>query len=129
MAVVVEVADGNAGRILEDVGQCIACRPEVAVAVVHVQSRPNRVILARELVSTADDDQIRSTIPVGVEERRASVFSDTVGGDRRLLADAEGAITLLDEQLAGLPLRPTDKKVVESITIDIGDRELRTFTR
>src|SRR6202008_4168389 len=96
---------------------------------VQIESGPQRIRRTPELVPAAHHEQIRKSIPVRVEELGADVLVETVRGNGRLTGGAQSPIALLDENLPGLPLRSADIEIVETVAIDVSDRQSRAFRR
>jgi hypothetical protein len=102
---------------------------EIAAPVIQVEPWKQRVLLAPKLVAAADNKQVDKAIAVGIEEFRADILGETVRVDRGLIGRPETAIGLLHENLAPLPLRTANIKIVESIAIHIADCQSRTLGR
>ena len=67
IAVSVEVSRNDAGAVLEQVGQAVRRTAEAALAVAQVEPVPERFVVTPELVSSADDVQVRISVAVGIE--------------------------------------------------------------
>jgi len=122
IAVAVEVTNADTGPVLENVRNGVAGTLEIPAAVVEIQSGTQRIFVPPEFIAAAGNEQIDIAVAVCIEENRAHILRHTVGGDRWLLARLKGAIALLHEKLSGLPLRPADVEVIESIPVDVTNR-------
>src|SRR6202030_2562926 len=98
--VAVEITDGHAGAVLEDVGKCVARALEVSVTIIQVEARSQSILLAPELVPAAHDQQVGMPVSVGIEEGGADVFRQTVSGKCGLITGSERSVALLNEKFS-----------------------------
>jgi hypothetical protein len=127
MPVAIEITDGHTGAVLEHIGKCITGTLKVSLAVVHVEPRPQSILLAPEFVSAAHDEQVRMPITVRIDKARADVLGYAVRGNGRLSAGTEGSIALLDKKLTRLPLRPANVEIVKPVAVHIRHRQPRSL--
>ena len=127
VAVSVEVTRHHAGAVLEKYWEATLGPVELAVPVVDVESVPQWLVISPELVPAAHDVEVLIPVAGGVEEDRVDVFVQAVGLEDALIGAAERTVTLLDQQLPGLPLGAADVDVVQAIAIHVTDGEGWSF--
>ena len=129
IAVSVEVSRNDAGAVLEEVGQAVHGTVEVALTVAQVEPVPERFVVTPVLVSSADDVQVRMSVAVGIEEGGRDVFVEAVRLENPVVARAEPAIGLLQEQPPRLVLGAADKEVVQAVAVHVTGGEGGSFGR
>src|SRR5438876_9684276 len=101
MPVAVPVARHGAGATLRKTREGQRVPVEMSTAVVQVEAVLEGGVVLLELVAAAHDVEIGMPIPIGVEEHRVDVLTQTVGLKRALRARAERAVARSEERRVG----------------------------
>jgi hypothetical protein len=129
VAVAVVVRGGDARAAARLGGERADRLAEAPAARVEVEPVLERRRAVGEVVPAAHHVQVGATVAVGVEEHGAHVLGDGVGLEQAGVAAHEAAVTLLDEQLAGLLLGAPEVEVVEPVAVHVGHRGRRPLGR
>src|SRR5204862_7550754 len=111
VSIAIEVTRRDAASVVVQLGDRVDVAREASMTVVEIEAASHRRSRDLELISRADDVEVRRPVPVGVEEDGVDVLGDAVGGDRRLLAGMERSIATPQEQLPRPPYAPAEEQI------------------
>src|ERR1700722_6700495 len=125
MTIPIDIGNSHTGFVRQHGRQAIAALAKMPAPVIQIEMVRQAAVTVDSFVPAANDIKVSITISVGVEKNRIYALAAGIPTEHRGIRSHKLPRIGLYHQAPRLPLRATNKKVIEPVSIDIGDCQFR----